>query len=145
MALRRGVYVHPTRPALKVLDFGQVLVEYQQQRSTGWSEHRVAIARAFERELHERGYKRKERSMKVAEGMEPGECSDCKAPIYWVTTTSGAKMPLDRGSDQRVLVENGVARVIRCFVSHFATCPHAKLHRKKVTKPAWMKQRNPDR
>lgn len=40
------------------------------------------------------------------------ECISCNAPIYWVVSRAGKRMPLDPDG-----------------TSHFATCPAAKLHR----------------
>lgn len=41
-------------------------------------------------------------------------CRNCKAPIWWVTTPRGKKMPLDHDGE-----------------SHWSTCPCADRHRKK--------------
>lgn len=67
-------------------------------------------------------------------------CRSCGAPIFFVTTTKGHKMPIDRASvpDGNVWVDpdtkiahvgNPPAGALR-FVSHFATCPNAKRHRR---------------
>lgn len=86
------------------------------------------------------------------------KCRSCGADIVWIKTTSGKSMPCDatavpyqnneRGKDVIVL-ENGEvihASVVKLsgvltpiidgegYRSHFATCPFAKLHRKKDTK-----------
>lgn len=48
-----------------------------------------------------------------------GTCRSCQAPIAWIVTDSGARMPLDlRTVEQR----DGVTMA----QTHFATCPHAK-------------------
>lgn len=47
----------------------------------------------------------------MAEGMNPGECRSCKAPIYWVKTVNGRPMPVDRGAGQGIVMIDGVAHV----------------------------------
>ena len=42
-----------------------------------------------------------------------GECVSCKAPIEWVITKAGKRMPVN--------ADGG---------SHFMTCPNAREHRK---------------
>lgn len=42
------------------------------------------------------------------------QCRSCKAPIYWVLTVSGRRMPVNPDG-----------------VSHFSTCPNANEHRGK--------------
>lgn len=58
------------------------------------------------------------------------ECRSCKAPIVWMWTKNNRKAPVDAESvgikDDR-LTEFDPKR----HVSHFATCPFAKRHRKK--------------
>ena len=77
-----------------------------------------------------------------ADGIEPGTCKSCQAPIYWVKMAgSGKAMPVDRGADSRVLVERGEARVVTCYVSHFATCPQARQHRKSVIQSGKSRQK----
>lgn len=46
-------------------------------------------------------------------------CRSCKAPIAWVATTSGARMPLDLGTQEQ---RDGVTMA----QTHFAHCPQAK-------------------
>jgi hypothetical protein len=60
-----------------------------------------------------------------------GTCSSCGAPIYWITMVSGARMPIDRGREQRVVWLDGGWRVLGCYKSHFASCPNAAQHRGK--------------
>ncbi len=87
--------------------------------------------------------------------LQHGECRSCKAPIVWVVTPAGQRMPLDRqpirwlhehasGGDS---VHVGVCddgRTIRGRVvpertpgahatrtSHFATCPNGNAHRQR--------------
>jgi len=72
-------------------------------------------------------------------------CKSCDAPIMWVTTESGKKMPLDRvpvpdgnvvlrGVDEPVAVyvtdKRPAIEGERRYTSHFATCPNAASHRK---------------
>jgi hypothetical protein len=59
-------------------------------------------------------------------------CRSCHAPILWVVTHPGGKrMPLDAKPEKRfVVVNDGAAEVVDAYVSHFATCVHADLHRK---------------
>lgn len=74
-------------------------------------------------------------------------CKSCGADIVWVKTESGKSMPLDASPidptkiDGACFIENGIARfgafdlprgTLR-YVSHFATCPQAKEHRKPKT------------
>lgn len=53
----------------------------------------------------------------------PGTCSTCRscsAPIFWIETKNGRRMPLDHSPIQAV---NAEGEVIRVHLSHFATCP----------------------
>lgn len=71
------------------------------------------------------------------------QCKSCGAPIQWVKTDRGKAMPLDPepvpGGNVVVSKEPGeepVAHVCEpnehsAYVSHFATCPNAKKHRRK--------------
>lgn len=67
------------------------------------------------------------------------QCATCGAPVLWVRMASGRWSPLDPepvdggnvelldGGRVRVVhAEPGVAR----YRSHFASCPHAELHRR---------------
>jgi hypothetical protein len=74
--------------------------------------------------------------------LKPAKCRSCKAPIVWATfSTTGKRAPFDAepteegeyaisavgGEPVAVFApENPDAR----YVSHFATCPDAKKHRK---------------
>lgn len=68
--------------------------------------------------------------------MSGGVCSSCRALVQWVKTQSGLPMPLDLQTDLagNVRLVDGVAHVGKAGsgdrVSHFATCPHARTHRK---------------
>ena len=71
-------------------------------------------------------------------------CTSCQAPIVWGThSISGKAIPLDPdpvetgnlavrpGAQVRYLTKDGQPEPGEWrAVSHFATCPHAKLHRK---------------
>lgn len=68
-------------------------------------------------------------------------CKSCGAPVTWVLTTKGKRMPLDAVpvATGNVTVEDGYATVHAAiglfvapgprYVSHFATCPQANQHR----------------
>ena len=78
------------------------------------------------------------------------ECSSCGAPIIWAETITGRRMPLDEYPTKSgniilgqrheqaplalVQTAQSLARLLekgeRLYTSHFATCPHAKKHRK---------------
>lgn len=76
--------------------------------------------------------------------MDTAKCRSCGAAIMWVKTQSGKSMPLDAAPvdatkvDGTCFVEDGVAYFGAIdrppgdlhYVSHFATCPNAKQHRK---------------
>jgi hypothetical protein len=68
-------------------------------------------------------------------------CTSCGAEIFWARTINGVSMPLDINErpDGNVVIEKDlfgkeIARVVVAgkgtYVSHFATCPHADLHRR---------------
>lgn len=61
---------------------------------------------------------------------QEGECSSCKALIYWIQTPSGARMPIDRGRETRVCFVDGEWRTLGAYKSHFASCPNAAQHRR---------------
>lgn len=68
-------------------------------------------------------------------------CKSCGAEIFWMKTVAGKSMPLDRkpvmggnislgfGTDHLAYVVESHPGIER-YVSHFATCPSAKQHRK---------------
>lgn len=68
-------------------------------------------------------------------------CSSCGAPIVWATTVNGKAIPLDPEPTTfgNLVVVDGIARPPRIgddvpflqYVSHFATCPNAAVHRKR--------------
>ncbi len=70
-------------------------------------------------------------------------CSTCNAPVLWVWTALGKKMPLDAEPNERGnigLDAHGFAVVLDMFsasdvvryTSHFASCPQAAQHRRKT-------------
>lgn len=75
----------------------------------------------------------------------PNVCKSCGAPIIWVKTEKGRRMPLDLIPEEDGTWEFNEATKIAHHVSypqpsgtyrksHFATCPHAASHRKEKTK-----------
>lgn len=79
--------------------------------------------------------------------MDVSRCSSCDRPISWVKTVNGKRMPVDADKSWAGNLEiiNGVAhRVAKggprvlLYVSHFATCPNAKQHKRK--RPAQAKR-----
>lgn len=74
--------------------------------------------------------------------MKTSLCSSCQAEITWAKTVNGRPCPLDRQPtpEGNVVLQDGIAYVLRQgetppdgtrrYVSHFATCPNSKSHRK---------------
>ena len=69
-------------------------------------------------------------------------CRTCGAPVLWVTTFHGNPMPLDAEPSDKgnIVLRDGVAHYegkatlfdsAPRYISHFATCKDAVLHRKK--------------
>lgn len=68
-------------------------------------------------------------------------CRSCGAEVEWVVTEKGKRMPLDAGEVEggNIVIDGlGPTRVAKYVangagnrVSHFATCPNAKEHRKR--------------
>jgi hypothetical protein len=72
-------------------------------------------------------------------------CRTCKAPIRWALTADGNAIPLDpepssrgnlrfRADGEHVVIVPEEARatfVGSLYLSHFATCPFADLHRRR--------------
>jgi hypothetical protein len=54
-------------------------------------------------------------------------CRSCSAPIIWLRTVKGKKMPVDASSvtGDETLFEYGK------HVSHFSTCPNSEKHRRR--------------
>ncbi|MGH3795990.1 MAG: hypothetical protein ACRDSP_13995 [Pseudonocardiaceae bacterium] len=79
-------------------------------------------------------------------GLEKTTCKSCGDVIMWVVTVDGKRMPIDGEPTETGTVSltghvPPLARVVsrtgrypgqRLYVSHFATCRHADLHRKPV-------------
>jgi hypothetical protein len=65
-------------------------------------------------------------------------CRSCNARIRWVKTEGGKQMPVDAElvAGGNIELRNGLAvyvapvAQVRRYVSHFATCPNAKQHRR---------------
>lgn len=81
--------------------------------------------------------------------LSAGNCRSCGADIWWLTPKSSKRQILDRapsyvipGEGRTVLItlsgkvvrgrtaEQGAPGAVMGYVSHWATCPHAKQHRK---------------
>jgi hypothetical protein len=62
-----------------------------------------------------------------------GTCRGCGAPVLFVTSAvSGKAMPLNQRAEKRLVVgEDGKARVVDTYLSHFSTCPKADEFRRK--------------
>lgn len=59
---------------------------------------------------------------------EAAECGSCRAPINWIVTKAGKRMPVD---PRRLNVTTAEGVTVSGFTSHFATCPRAHEHRRK--------------
>lgn len=65
-------------------------------------------------------------------------CKSCQAPIVWVLTANGKRMPIDAkpftafasGIEGHKLGDGDTARTVTVHSSHFSTCPQADQHRK---------------
>lgn len=59
-------------------------------------------------------------------------CKSCGAAITWARSERGKPMPLSEQSKQRrfVVGQDGTARMVDTYTSHFADCPNADQHRK---------------
>ena len=66
--------------------------------------------------------------------MEPESkpCKRCGTPMLWARTPLGKQAPLDLGTAQEgyMIDDEGKARHVTIYKSHFATCPHADEFRK---------------
>lgn len=80
-------------------------------------------------------------------------CKSCGAPIIWIKTAAGKSMPCDAEPLPYRASQNGAAIVVTPngetlkadiedtpekatgigYISHFATCPNAALHRRRRT------------
>lgn len=54
-------------------------------------------------------------------------CRSCGAAIVWLETKSGKKMPVDAETASQGDTQFEAASG---HISHFSTCPNAKIHRK---------------
>lgn len=77
--------------------------------------------------------------------MRAQECRSCQAPIIWVRTTAGRRMPLDAQptAQGNVVLRDGVATVLsgpapdgNGRMPHHATCPDAAQWRRRGRKAA---------
>ena len=72
------------------------------------------------------------------------QCKSCGAAIRWYRTPAGKRMPVDAepASDGNLVILAGVVQPIQAdlfrgipsgprYISHFATCPNARKHRRK--------------
>ena len=59
------------------------------------------------------------------------ECKSCKAPILWVETKAGKKMPLDAKPFSAVQVKEGIGDVIQVYMPHWSSCNGADEFRRK--------------
>lgn len=65
-------------------------------------------------------------------------CKSCGAEIIWATTVAEKRIPLDAVPLMKFVQEPGsskrnlVVRLTAVYESHFATCPNAAEHRKKI-------------
>jgi hypothetical protein len=69
-------------------------------------------------------------------------CRSCAAKIIWVKTANKKSMPIDAEPCEggNIDISTGIAQVVNpkevlagtaLYKSHFVTCPHSHLHRKK--------------
>ena|GEM_PF-3366927 len=58
-------------------------------------------------------------------------CKACGTPILFVKTENGKTQVLDETTrEKRIVVIDGVAKVMDTYLSHFSTCSHAKEFRR---------------
>ena len=60
------------------------------------------------------------------------KCSSCHADIKWAKTRTGKAMPLSVKSMEKrwFYVDVDHAELKESYITHFADCPQAELHRK---------------
>ena len=71
------------------------------------------------------------------------ECRSCRAPIYWIITGAGHRMPIDCAVEggspptdgRSVTGDQYLPALPGRGVSHFATCPNAAQHRQPRRRP----------
>ena len=56
-------------------------------------------------------------------------CKTCGAEIVWGLTKNGRKVPMDPPEKRYVMKANAIVEIEETWLSHFATCPQADLHR----------------
>jgi hypothetical protein len=59
------------------------------------------------------------------------KCRSCGAAVYFVKTEAGRWQILDAKPERRIIVEQGIARVVPTFTDHHVTCPQAEEWRNK--------------
>lgn len=70
------------------------------------------------------------------DGKREARCRSCDAPIVWITTVRGKRMPVDVGTLRRgiqIIPHDGsyrAAQVVTMATPHWATCPNADQHRR---------------
>jgi len=65
------------------------------------------------------------------QGIDMSKCISCGAEIIWATTKRGKKMPLNKKTEKRIILNNNLIEIVDTYVSHFTTCPMANKHRSK--------------
>lgn len=65
----------------------------------------------------------------------PSKCSSCGADIEWSMTERGKAVPLNKPPEKRFIMffKPGCpeyVKLVETWLSHFATCPNAKQHRR---------------
>lgn len=59
-------------------------------------------------------------------------CTSCGAEIRWITTAARRKHPVNLPPRTVFVIEDGLGVTKKGYVSHFATCPHARTHKSKA-------------
>ena len=65
--------------------------------------------------------------------MDRGICKSCGKAILWAKTAGGKPIPLDGVPEKRFVIDGLRSTHVRLestYQTHFASCPHAKEHRK---------------
>ena len=60
------------------------------------------------------------------------KCKSCGAPLKWCEMASGVKMPLDATPSKAVQIKEGIGEIVDVYQAHWASCPGADKHRKKL-------------
>lgn len=69
-------------------------------------------------------------------------CHSCQAPIIWVETSKGKKMPINFNEH---FVNAQFFDASAGMVSHFSTCPNAAKHREKTSTEKFRDKFPPDK